>query len=111
MTAALGAARSRANIVRRNMLGLLESPTRSVPCRSAEPPDQLLVAAMRRTVGRGTGEASAKNPPLHLQGRGTARSAVEGLAESEGPLHHAAHGPPPPENPGEDWSLPVPAVA
>ncbi|HEY1605823.1 MAG TPA: error-prone DNA polymerase [Allosphingosinicella sp.] len=35
------------------------------------------------------------DPPLHSQGRGTARSAVEGPAESEGPLHHASHGPPP----------------
>jgi hypothetical protein len=34
------------------------------------------------------------NPPLHLQGRGTARRAVEGLDGSR-PLHHASHGPPP----------------
>jgi error-prone DNA polymerase len=35
-------------------------------------------------------------PPLSsAQGRGTSRRLVEGPAESEGPLHHAAHGPPP----------------
>jgi general secretion pathway protein G len=40
------------------------------------------------------------NPPLDFEGRGTARSAVEGLLAAEGPLRHAAHGSPPPESRG-----------
>jgi hypothetical protein len=62
---------------------------------------------------------STKNPPLHLQGRGTApfdaacggaqdklrlqRRAVEGLFGSR-PLHHASHGPPPLEIEGRIFS-------
>ncbi len=34
-------------------------------------------------------------PPLAFEGRGTARSAVEGLLRRKRPLHHASHGPPP----------------
>jgi hypothetical protein len=37
---------------------------------------------------------ASKIPPLHLQGRGTARRAVEGLFGCR-PLHQASHGPPP----------------
>jgi hypothetical protein len=38
-----------------------------------------------------------RNPPLHLQGRGTLRSMVEGLYPFEEPLHRAPRGPPPRE--------------
>jgi error-prone DNA polymerase len=37
------------------------------------------------------------NPPLDFEGRGTARSAVEGPLVLEGPLHQASPGPPPPK--------------
>jgi error-prone DNA polymerase len=47
------------------------------------------------------------DPPLLLQGRGTARSAVEGLAEPEGPLHQLAAGPPPLEIEGRIRFLPL----
>src|SRR5688572_6392245 len=43
-------------------------------------------------------------PPLHLQGRGTARSAVEGILCRRTPLHHPSGGPPPPENRGRKMS-------
>jgi hypothetical protein len=40
-------------------------------------------------------------PPLHLQGRGTRRSLVEGLLLSpEEPLHRPSDGPPPQESLG-----------
>ncbi|WP_258558394.1 alpha/beta hydrolase [Sphingomonas sp. CGMCC 1.13658] len=54
------------------------------------------------------------NPPLHLQGRGTAREASGGAAERSdeagspfrsGPLHHASHGPPPPAELGEEQDI------
>jgi hypothetical protein len=45
---------------------------------------------------------AAEIPPLHLQRRGTARRAVEGLFGSR-PLHHASHGPPPLEIEGRNF--------
>jgi len=41
-------------------------------------------------------------PPLHLQGRGTARSAVEGPSGAGEPLHQASPGPPPREIAGRN---------
>ena len=35
-------------------------------------------------------ETAFQNPPLHFLGWGTARRAVEGLSESEEPLHQGA---------------------
>jgi transcriptional regulator len=43
-----------------------------------------------------------ENPPLHLQGRGTARSAVEGPSGAGEPLHQASPGPPPREIAGRN---------
>ncbi|HEX9963518.1 MAG TPA: FMN-binding negative transcriptional regulator [Allosphingosinicella sp.] len=43
-----------------------------------------------------------ENPPLHLQGRGTARSAVEGPSGLGEPLQQASPGPPPQENQGRN---------
>jgi transcriptional regulator len=41
-------------------------------------------------------------PPLHLQGRGTARSAVEGPSGAGEPLHRPSDGPPPRQIPGRN---------
>jgi transcriptional regulator len=42
-------------------------------------------------------------PPPHLQGRGTARSAVEGPSGAAEPLHQASPGPPPQEILGRNF--------
>src|SRR5215207_8327645 len=48
----------------------------------------------KRPDSRLNGLPSTDCPPLHLQGRGTARSAVEGPScRVARPLHHAPHGP------------------
>jgi general secretion pathway protein G len=43
-----------------------------------------------------------ENPPLDCEGRGTARSAVEGLLSAEEPLHQPAAGPPSPQKRGRN---------
>ncbi len=57
-------------------------------------------------TGRGERDMAAtmrqEIPPLHLQGRGTARSAVEGPSGAGEPLHQASPGPPPREIAGRN---------
>jgi transcriptional regulator len=57
-------------------------------------------------AGRGEREMAKlmrdENPPLHLQGRGTAHSAVEGRSGAGEPLHQASPGPPPREIAGRN---------
>jgi len=48
--------------------------------------------------------AAGKFPPRDFAGRGTARSAVEGLFGLGVPLHHATHGPPPLQKQGRNES-------
>ncbi len=69
------------------------------------------IVRRRRRQRRGKGQSSGgeqefeahgfvSNPPLHLQGRGTACNAVEGPFDSRSPLHHPSGGPLPSKSRG-----------